>query len=263
MAGAASARQYVYLDVDINGHREAFRLAKSFVEANNLTYGFSSKDITELGGSELARIKELYESNYAWASRGRIELAPAPCERLVIELYADAAPTAVANFRSLCAGDKGLAKGSGLPLCYRKSKVFRISPGAFLQAGDFACQNGAGGESIWGGTFKDEKGGLALKHDRRGIVSMSNRGKNSNGSQFFVLLKPAKHLDGKHVVLGRVVAGEDVLAAIERIPVADEKPAVDIIIVDCGTLTADAAVAAIASASAGSAAGSCGGAGSA
>ncbi len=43
--------------------------------------------------------------------------------------------------------------------------------------------NGSGGESIWGKKFKDDAGGLKLKHDRMGVVSMGNSGKNSNTSQ--------------------------------------------------------------------------------
>jgi len=81
----------------------------------------------------------------------------------------------------------------------------RIVPGSIVQGGDFAMRNGTGGESIWGGKFKDEKGGLKLKHDRRGVLSMCNSGKNSNGSQFFITLGKMSALDGKHVVFGEVL----------------------------------------------------------
>lgn len=40
------------------------------------------------------------------------------------------------------------------------------------------------------------------------LLVMANRGKNTNGSQFFVSLRPCPHLNGKHVVMGRVVKGE-------------------------------------------------------
>ena len=52
--------------------------------------------------------------------------------------------------------------------------------------------NGSGGESIWGKKFKDDAGGLKLKHDRMGVVSMGNSGKNSNTSQV-VASKLATH----------------------------------------------------------------------
>lgn len=51
------------------------------------------------------------------------------------------------------------------------------------QGGDFQRRNGTGGESIYGGKFKDEPGGLKLKHNRKHLLSMANAGKNSNGSQ--------------------------------------------------------------------------------
>ena len=70
-----------------------------------------------------------------------------------------------------------------------------VVKGFMMQGGDFAMQNGSGGESIWGKKFKDEKDGLKLRHDARGVVSMGNTGKNSNGSQFFVTFAPCKALD--------------------------------------------------------------------
>ena len=63
------------------------------------------------------------------------------------------APLAVENFLALCAGDRGKAKGSGKPLAYAGCNVFRKTA-AFMQLGDFSANNGAGGESIWGPTFK-------------------------------------------------------------------------------------------------------------
>jgi cyclophilin family peptidyl-prolyl cis-trans isomerase len=112
--------------------------------------------------------------------------------------------------------------------------------GFMMQGGDFAMQNGSGGESIWAKKFKDEKDGLKLKHDARGVLSMGNTGKNSNGSQFFITFAPCKALDGKHVVFGKVIEGFGVLDAIEALAAASggvtEEPTAPVVVADCGVL---------------------------
>lgn len=156
--------------------------------------------------------------------------------KLVMVLYADTTPKTAANFLSLCLGDKGNAS-SGQPLHYKGSTFHRVIKGFMLQGGDFTRGNGTGGESIYGEKFADEN--FIAKHTTGGLLSMANAGPGTNGSQFFITSGPTPHLDGKHVVFGRVVHGFDtVFKAIENNPVGSaDKPIKAVVISDCGIWT--------------------------
>ena len=81
-------------------------------------------------------------------------------------------------------------------------------------------ENPKAGRSIWGGTFADELR-PGLRHTARGVVSMANKGPDTNGSQFFILLDKAPHLDGLNTVFGKVLGDESLatLAAMEKVEV--------------------------------------------
>lgn len=97
--------------------------------------------------------------------------------------YGDIAPITVRNFLALCTGEYGIGK-MGKPLHFKNSVFHRIIPGFMIQGGDITRGDGRGGESVYGDHFADET--FAIKHDRPGIVSMANAGKDTNGSQFFI-----------------------------------------------------------------------------
>ena len=102
-----------------------------------------------------------------------------------------------------------------------------------MQGGDVTKGDGTGSISIYGGKFEDEN--FESKHFGSGLLSMANAGKDTNGSQFFITFKETPHLDGKHVVFGRVVKGMDVIRAAEKMKTgANDVPAEPVVIADCG-----------------------------
>jgi cyclophilin family peptidyl-prolyl cis-trans isomerase len=127
-----------------------------------------------------------------------------------VELFANQAPITVNNFVFLA--QQGF---------YNDTTFHRVIRDFMAQGGDPAG-TGRGGP---GYQFADEPGALALKHDREGILSMANAGRNTNGSQFFITFGPTPHLNGKHGVFGRVVSGMDVVKSIRlRDPDTDPRP---------------------------------------
>ena len=104
-----------------------------------------------------------------------------------------------------------------------------------IQGGDITKQNGTGGMSIYGHRFNDES--FALKHKEPGLLSMANAGPNTNGSQFFITTVPCPHLDGKHVVFGKVMKGMEIIHDIENVETdSHDRPKEDVVIADCGQL---------------------------
>jgi len=103
-----------------------------------------------------------------------------------------------------------------------------------LQGGDFDKGNGTGGKSIYGQKFADEN--FNVKHDKPGLLSMANSGKNTNGSQFFITTVVTSWLDGDHVVFGEVVEGYDIIKLAESYGTASGTPKVTVKISKSGTL---------------------------
>jgi len=127
---------------------------------------------------------------------------------LNLELYCEKAPKTCYNFLMLAKAGK-----------YNNCLFHRLVSGFMIQTGD-PTGTGAGGESHWGTPFRDEHDMRnAAKHDSRGILAMANKGPGTNGSQFYLTFRATPHLDKKHTVFGKLVGGEEVLDALEAIPV--------------------------------------------
>ncbi|XP_067386568.1 NK-tumor recognition protein isoform X2 [Emydura macquarii macquarii] len=169
-----------------------------------------------------------------------IEINREPVGRIMFQLFSDVCPKTCKNFLCLCSGEKGIGKTTGKKLCYKGSTFHRVVKDFMIQGGDFSEGNGKGGESIYGGYFKDEN--FVLKHDRAFLLSMANRGKHTNGSQFFITTKPAPHLDGVHVVFGLVISGFEVIEQIENLKTdTASRPYADVRVIDCGVLVTKSA----------------------
>jgi len=130
--------------------------------------------------------------------------------KIELEFLQADAPRAVENFRLLA--EHGYYDGL---------TFHRIIKGFMLQGGD-PQGTGMGGESAWGGTFEDEiapntplyRGGY-----QRGLVAMANRGRNTNGSQFFIMHQTYP-LQPDYVIFARVIKGLDVVDAMANTPTA-------------------------------------------
>lgn len=124
-------------------------------------------------------------------------------EKIVIELEPTVAPNTVANFIALV--KDGFYDG----LIFH-----RVIPDFMIQGGD-PKGNGTGGPDYSiDGEFTSNGFENNMKHER-GVISMAlSDDPNSAGSQFFIMVKEASHLDGKYAAFGKVIAGMETVDAI-------------------------------------------------
>ena len=132
--------------------------------------------------------------------KGSIELENG--NKLVIEFYPEYAPGTVANFEKLA--------NDGF---YNGLTFHRVIPG-FVAQGGCPVGNGTGGP---GYTIKCETAGNPIKHER-GVLSMAHAGKDTGGSQFFIVheRKATAHLDGVHTTFGKVIEGTEYIDQIRE-----------------------------------------------
>jgi peptidyl-prolyl cis-trans isomerase-like 3 len=138
--------------------------------------------------------------------------------KIKLELYCELAPETCKNFLALCATD------------YYNGSLFHRNIKSFMMQGGDPTGKGKGGRAIGGGYIDDEFCD-ELRHSKRGVVSMANRGANKNGSQFFITYGKAPHLNNVNSVFAHVIHGMDVLDKVENAPVTDKfRPIQEIVI---------------------------------
>jgi peptidylprolyl isomerase len=130
---------------------------------------------------------------------------------LELELFPDVAPLAVENFMT------HIKDGY-----YNGIAFHRIIKNFMIQGGD-PTESGTGGESIWHKDFKDEFKDKTF--NKAGILAMANRGRATNGSQFFITTAATPWLNGHHTIFGQITPNSyGVLEKLNETPVNGSKP---------------------------------------
>lgn len=155
------------------------------------TSTMQQKNMIEKPTDAISANKAIIETN-----KGTIEL----------ELYSSDAPKTVMNFATLA--KRGY---------YNGLTFHRVEPGFVIQGGD-PNGNGTGGKSIYGETFEDELDPDTKSYQagyNAGVLAMANRGSDTNGSQFFIMLEDNPSLPKAYTIFGKVTKGIDVVRKIE------------------------------------------------
>ena len=176
-------------------------------------YFAKAQEAKALGMLGMRAMRQIPQLKADWAKEAPIRAAEAKADDLprvlmktskgdiVIELFENEAPNAVANFISLV--DKG----------YYDGLDFHRVLGGFMAQGGCPTGDGTGGP---GYNIPCECHQPNARKHFRGTRSMAHAGRDTGGSQFFLTFVPTKHLDGVHTAFGRVISGYDVLGKLQR-----------------------------------------------
>jgi len=130
------------------------------------------------------------------------------------------------SFVQLCHGTASDKTG------YKGSKIHNIRRGYGMTGGDYILGNGLGGRSSTGAALVDEN--FVGRHTEPGTISMANSGVDSNSSVFFISTTSCPHLDGRHVVFGKVVGGLTTVQAATGVLQVNGRPSVPLTIANAG-----------------------------
>ncbi|KAJ9056408.1 hypothetical protein DSO57_1033342 [Entomophthora muscae] len=152
--------------------------------------------------------------------------------RVVFELFMDEVPRIAQDIRALFTGERGIGKHSGIPLHLRGTMFNQVIKGMsirldLIQEGITISEK----ELIHEGYFR-------RRHTAPWLLSFGDRSTSSGGQpQLLATLRPTPHLDTRHVVVGQVVRGFDILQMIEVSPVDNQdRPLAHLSVSHCGEL---------------------------
>jgi len=146
-----------------------------------------------------------------------------------LELFDEECPILARSFLDLLSSDQ-----------FNGHLVHRVKAGSWVQAGDLVDGSGRNSEAAGGGYLRDES--FHFQHDRPGLLGMSNHGKDTNGSQFYISLRELPFLDGKSVIFGRVISGMRTILKTSKMKTKNERPAVDVAVAAQGEFTVVGAI---------------------
>jgi len=132
-------------------------------------------------------------------------------ETIHLELFDEECPVLCKNFLDLLSDPR-----------FDGHAVHRIKAGAWVQAGDLVDGSGKNSAAANGELLRHES--FQIPHDRSGLLGMSNNGKDTNGSQFYITVRDLPFLDGRSVIFGRVIGGMRTIMKMSKMPTKNERP---------------------------------------
>jgi len=160
-----------------------------------------------------------------------ISIGGRPIGRVVVGLFGRTSPVTVKNYESIAAGTVN-------GFSYKGSTFHRVIKGFMMQGGDIVSGDGHGSISIYGERFPDEN--FVVKHYGAGWVAMANAGRDTNGSQFYIMFRECPWLDTTHTTFGKVIEGMKVVRQVENVKTnSNDAPLERVQIDDCGVIPVD------------------------
>lgn len=99
---------------------------------------------------------------------------------------------------------------------YENTKFFKIVPKFIMQGGDIENNDGTGHYSVYNNELIEDEIKKDITFCEPAMLALANKGKNTNGSQFFITLDELQNLDNNYTIIGRVIKGYDKIKNISK-----------------------------------------------